>query len=45
MRGREWMKRNWNEEELLENFIVMPIERKLIGNKTGASRLGFIVTL
>lgn len=39
------MKRNWNEDELLEHFVVLPIERKLIGNKTGASRLGFAVLL
>lgn len=39
------MKRNWNEDELLEHFAVVPIERKLIGNKTGASRLGFTVLL
>lgn len=29
------MKRNWNEDELLEHFVVLPTERKLIGNKTG----------
>ncbi|THG92329.1 transposase [Alkalihalobacillus alcalophilus ATCC 27647 = CGMCC 1.3604] len=39
------MKRNWNEDELLEHFVVVPIERKLIGNKTGTSRLGFAVLL
>jgi len=39
------MKRNWNEDELLEHFTLLPIERKLIGNKTGASRLGFTVLL
>lgn len=39
------MKRNWNEDELLEHFVVVPIERKLIGNKTGASRLGFAMLL
>lgn len=39
------MKRNWNEDELLEHFVVVSIERKLIGNKTGASRLGFAVLL
>jgi hypothetical protein len=39
------MKRNWNEDELLEHFVVVPIERKLIGNKTGASRLEFAVLL
>lgn len=39
------MKRNWNEDELLEHFTLLPIERKLIGNKTEASRLGFTVLL
>jgi len=39
------MKRNWNEDELLEHFGIVPVERKLIGNKTGASRLGFSVLL
>ncbi|MCR8936877.1 Tn3 family transposase [Brevibacillus laterosporus] len=39
------MKRNWNEDELLEHFGIVPIERKLIGNKTGPSRLGFAVLL
>jgi hypothetical protein len=39
------MKRNWSEDELLEHFVVVPIERKLIGNKTGASHLGFAVLL
>lgn len=32
------MKRNWNEDELLEHFIIVPIERKLIGNKAGTQR-------
>ncbi|UNJ81108.1 hypothetical protein (plasmid) [Metabacillus dongyingensis] len=32
------MKRNWNNNELIEHFGVAPSERKLIGNKTGASR-------
>ncbi|MED3330298.1 Tn3 family transposase [Bacillus thuringiensis] len=39
------MKKNWTEDELLEHFILVDIERKLIGNKTGASRLGFTVLL
>lgn len=39
------MKRSWTEDELLEHFILVNIERKLIGNKTGASRLGFTVLL
>jgi hypothetical protein len=39
------MKRNWGEDGLLEHFGLVPIERKLIGNKSGASRLGFAVLL
>lgn len=32
------MKRNWNEDEFLEHFVVVPIERKLIGNKTNGRK-------
>ncbi|MCM3772366.1 DUF4158 domain-containing protein [Priestia aryabhattai] len=39
------MKRNSNEDELLGHSGVLSIERKLIGNKTGVSRLGFTVLL
>lgn len=39
------MKRNWSQDELLEHFGLVPIEKELIGNKTGASRLGFTVLL
>lgn len=39
------MKRSWTEDELLEHFTLVDVERKLIGNKTGASRLGFTVLL
>ncbi len=39
------MKRNWTDDELIEHFILVPMERQLIGNKTGASRLGFAVLL
>nr|WP_261978656.1 DUF4158 domain-containing protein [Bacillus cereus] len=39
------MKKNWIEDELLEHFILVDIEHKLIGNKKGASRLGFTVLL
>lgn len=39
------MKRSWTEDELLEHFTLVNVERKLIGNKTGASRLGFTVLL
>lgn len=39
------MKRSWTEDELFEHFTLVDVERKLIGNKTGASRLGFTVLL
>ncbi|MFC7442041.1 hypothetical protein [Laceyella putida] len=39
------MKRNWNHDELLKHFGLVPVEKQLIGNKTGASRLGFTVLL
>ncbi|SHK42077.1 Tn3 family transposase [Tepidibacter formicigenes] len=39
------MKRNWELEELIEHFTIMPNEMSLIGNKSGETRLGFIVLL
>jgi hypothetical protein len=40
------MKKNWNEEELFANFMLMPNELHLsMGNKTEANRLGFTVLL
>ena len=40
------MKKNWNEEELLANFMLMPNELHLsMGNKTETNRLGFAVLL
>ena len=39
------MKRNWELEELIEHFTIMPNEMALIGNKTGETRLGFAVLL
>ena len=35
------MKRNWELEELVDNFILLPHELQLIGNKTAENRLGF----
>ena len=37
------MKRNWEMEELVDNFILLPHELQLIGNKTAENRLGFCV--
>ena len=39
------MKRNWELEELIDNFTVMPNEMALLGNKTGEGGLRFMVLL
>ncbi|HSA34344.1 MAG TPA: DUF4158 domain-containing protein, partial [bacterium] len=39
------MKRNWSTDELIEFFTLTPKDLELIGNKTGATRLGFSVLL
>jgi Domain of unknown function (DUF4158) len=39
------MKRDWSGEELGEHWTLMPGERALLANKTGATRLGFAVLL
>ena len=39
------MKRTWTSEELLEHFTLLPGEVTAIGNKSGATRLGFAVLL
>jgi len=39
------MKRSWDIEELIEHFTLVPPELELLGNKTGATRLGFALLL
>jgi hypothetical protein len=39
------MKRQWEQEELIEHWTLHVEERALLGNKTGATRLGFAVLL
>ncbi|EFH83537.1 hypothetical protein Krac_4515 [Ktedonobacter racemifer DSM 44963] len=39
------MKRSWDIEELIEHFILLPAELEVLGNKTGATRLGFALLL
>jgi hypothetical protein len=40
------VKRNWNEEELIEHFTLLPDELYLaMGNKIEGNRLGFAVLL
>src|SRR5258707_3675160 len=41
----EQMKRTWTAEELVEHFTLLPDELGAIGNKSGATRLGFAVLL
>jgi hypothetical protein len=37
------MKRNWDIDELIDQFTFLPNELTTIGNKTGSTRLGFAV--
>ncbi|MBO0783168.1 MAG: DUF4158 domain-containing protein, partial [Ktedonobacteraceae bacterium] len=37
------MKRTWTSEELTERFTLLPDELNAVGNKSGATRLGFAV--
>jgi Domain of unknown function (DUF4158) len=39
------MKRQWENEELIEHWILGPWDLAQVGNKTGATRLGFAVLL
>ena len=39
------MKRNWELEELIDYFTIMPNEMNLIETKAGDTKLGFAVLL
>lgn len=39
------MKRQWETEELVEHWTLDVEDRTLLGNKTGATRLGFAILL
>jgi len=39
------MKKNWELDDLIEHFTIMQNEMSLVGNKTGETRLGFVVLL
>jgi hypothetical protein len=39
------MKHDWSTEELAAQWSLLPTEREFLGNKTGATRLGFAVLL
>src|SRR5450755_2816846 len=40
-----WMKREWQPEELIECWTLLGRDRRLVANKTGATRLGFAMLL
>jgi TnpA family transposase len=40
-----FMKRDWSADDLAEHWTLLPSERELLANKTGATRLGFAVLL
>jgi hypothetical protein len=39
------VRREWTPEELVEGWTLVEDDRWLVGNKTGATRLGFAVSL
>ena len=39
------MKHDWSPVELAAQWSLLPTEREFLGNKTGATRLGFAVLL
>lgn len=39
------MRQEWTPEELVDDWAIEPGDRELIGNKTGATRLGFALLL
>ena len=39
------MKRRWEQEELIDQWTLSATDRALLGNKTGATRLGFALLL
>ena len=39
------MKRHWEPHEIIEHWTLLPVELEWVGNKTGATRLGFALLL
>jgi hypothetical protein len=39
------MRRQWTADELAESWSLRPEDKALLGNKSGATRLGFAVLL
>jgi hypothetical protein len=39
------MRREWHPDDFIEHWTMLPQDRKLLGNKSGPTRLGFAVLL
>ena len=39
------VKANWDNEELIENWTILPQELELVSSKVGANQIGFAVLL
>src|SRR4030095_10960308 len=39
------MQQEWTTDELIDHWTLLPSERELLANKSGATRLGFAVML
>ncbi|WP_017293915.1 DUF4158 domain-containing protein, partial [Geminocystis herdmanii] len=39
------LKKNWQTEELIENWTLIPQELKLLTNKIGGNKIGFAIIL
>jgi len=39
------MQQHWTTDELIDHWTLLPTERELLANKTGATLLGFAVML
>ncbi len=39
------MQQHWTTDELIDHWTLLPAERELLANKTGATRLGFAIML
>ena len=39
------VKTHWDDEELIENWTLLPTELELVGNKVGANQIGFAILL
>jgi hypothetical protein len=37
------MRQEWLPEELIESWTLVEADWKLVGNKSGATRLGFVI--